>query len=211
MQRKLARAVQMIAEKANLKYPSFRELRHAFRWVDLSKDGKVTRDEVENFFRVFAVPIETAEYLFVLFDAEDSDEINHSDFVEVFGPAMGIGHQEPSCKKQIELPGKRDLEREINDIMRIMASHMLKFAHPREALRSLDLSHDGRITRNELRAFFQRFGVEHTSADHVFDLLHLKDDVHDDLETCSYQEFINLFDPVMQPAHYEENGYIQDC
>merc|ERR1719379_919182 len=158
MQRKLSQAVQLIAEKANLRYPSFRELRQAFRWVDLSKDGKVTRAEVENFFRVFAVPKETAEYLFALLDAEDSSEINHSDFVEIFGPAMGIGHREPSHKKQIELPSNRNLEREVNEVMRIMEDHMLKFSHPREALRSLDLSHDGRITRDEMRIFFERFG-----------------------------------------------------
>merc|ERR1712226_137248 len=107
MQRKLARAVELIADKANLRYPSFRELRQAFRWVDLSKDGKVTRAEVEEFFRVFSVPRETAEYLFVLLNAKGCDEINHSDFVDVFGPAMGIGHREPSHKKKLELPGER--------------------------------------------------------------------------------------------------------
>merc|ERR1712216_861730 len=103
--------------------------------------------------------------------AKGCDEINHCDFVNVFGPAMGIAHQEPSHKKQLELPGQRDLEREINQIMSIMTDHMLKFSHPREALRSLDLTHDGEITRDELRTFFQRFGVEHDSADHVFELL----------------------------------------
>jgi len=209
MERKLAQAVQLISEKANLRYPSFRELRQAFRWVDLSKDGKVTRAEVENFFRVFSVPMETAEYLFVLLDEEGSDEINHSDFVDVFGPAMGIGHREPSHKKQVDLPGERDLEREVNDIMRIMGSHMLKFSHPREALRSLDLSHDGRITRDELRTFFQRFGLEHGSADHVFDLLLRNDDAYDAHETCGYDDFMKLFDPVMQPAHYAEGGCAQ--
>jgi Ca2+-binding EF-hand superfamily protein len=209
MQRKLSQAVQLIAEKANLRYPSFRELRQAFRWVDLSKDGKVTRAEVENFFRVFAVPIEIAEYLFVLLDGKGSDEIDHSDFVKIFGPAMGIGHTEPSHKKQVELPGNRDLEREVNEIVRVMESHMLKFSHPREALRSLDLSHDGRITRDELRTFFQRFGIEHESADHVFDHLLSKDDAHDNHETCRYVDFMNLFDPVMQPSHYEQGGVAQ--
>jgi len=208
MQRNLAQAVQLVSEKANLRYPSFRELRQAFRWVDLSKDGKVTRAEVENFFRVFSVPVETAEYLFVLLDAEGCDEINHSDFVNFFGPAMGIGHLEPSHKKQIELPGERDLEREVNEIMRIMADHMLKFAHPREALRSLDLSHDGWITRNEMRAFFQRFGLEHESADHVFNLLR-SNGGSDDQQTCRYHDFMKLFDPVMQPAHYQEGGLAQ--
>jgi Ca2+-binding EF-hand superfamily protein len=210
MQRKLEQAVQLISRKANLRYPSFRELRQAFRWVDLSKDGKVTRAEVENFFRVFAVPIETAEYLFVLLDAVGSVEINHSDFVDVFGPAMGIRHREPSHKKQIEFPGERDLEREVNEIMRIMGSHnMLKFAHPRESLRSLDLDHDSRITQNELRTFFERFGLEHDSADLVFDLLRRGDDAQDGFKTCSYHRFMELFDPVMQPAHYEEGGCVQ--
>merc|ERR1712139_101012 len=125
MQRKLAQAVHIVSDKANLKYPSFRELRQAFRWVDLSKDGKVTRAEVEDFFRVFSVPRETAEYLFALLNAKGCDEINHSDFVNVFGPSMGIDHQEPSHKKYVELSGERDLEREINEIMRIMGDHML--------------------------------------------------------------------------------------
>merc|ERR1711975_130766 len=106
---KLAHAVQVVADKANLRYPSFRELRQAFRWVDLSKDGKVTRAEVENFFRIFSVPRDTADYLFVVLDAEQCDEINHSDFVDIFGPAMGIEHREPSHKKQVELPGERNL------------------------------------------------------------------------------------------------------
>lgn len=210
MQRKLSQAVQLIAEKANLRYPSFRELRQAFRWVDLSKDGKVTRAEVENFFRVFAVPIETTEYVFVLLDAEGSSEINHSDFVDIFGPAMGIGHREPSHKKQLELPGNRDLEREVNEIMRIMEDHMLKFSHPREAMRSLDLSHDGRVTRDEVRTFFLRFGIEHEHADHVFNYLRNKDAANDNLETCSYADFMNLFDPVMQPSHYAPDGVVGD-
>merc|ERR1712118_31097 len=127
------------------------------------------------------------------------DEINHSDFVNFFGPAMGIGHLEPSHKKQVELPGERDLEREVNEIMKIMEDHMLKFSHPREALRSLDLSHDGWITRNEMRAFFQRFGLEHESADHVFNLLR-SNGGSDDQQTCRYHDFMKLFDPVMQPA-----------
>jgi Ca2+-binding EF-hand superfamily protein len=209
MQRKLSQAVQLISEKANLRYPSFRELRQAFRWVDLSKDGKVTRAEVENFFRVFAVPIETAEYVFVLLDAEGSSEINHSDFVDIFGPAMGIGHREPSHKKQVEFPGNRDLEREVNEIMRIMQDHMLKFSHPREAMRSLDLTHDGQITRDEVRTFFQRFGIEHEHADHVFNYLLSKDAANDNMGTCRYADFMNLFDPVMQPSHYAPGGVAQ--
>jgi len=207
MQRKLSQAVQLIADKANLRYPSFRELRQAFRWVDLNKDGKVTRAEVENFFRVFGVPIEIAEYLFVLLDAEGADEINHSDFVDVFGHAMGIGHREPSHKKQIDLPGERDLERELNEIMKVVESHMLKFSHPREALRSLDLTHDGQITRDEVRTFFQRFGLQHDSADHVFDHLCSNDDSpRSGHETCRFHDFMKLFDPVMQPLHYAEGG-----
>jgi len=83
---------------------------------------------------------------------------------------------------------------------------MLKFSHPREALRSLDLSHDGRITRDELRTFFQRFGIEHESADHVFNHLLSKDNANDNHETCRYVDFMNLFDPVMQPSHYEDGG-----
>lgn len=209
MQRKLEQAVQLVSDKVNLRYPSFRELRQAFRWVDLSKDGKVTRAEVENFFRVFSVPIETTEYLFALLDAEGCDEINHSDFVDVFGPAIGIGHREPSCKKHIELPGERDLEREVNEVMRIMENHMLKFAHPREALRSLDLSHDGQITRDEMRTFFQRFGIDHDSADHIFNLLLRNNDTTHDPQTCKLHDFMKLFDPVMQPAHYEAGGCAQ--
>jgi Ca2+-binding EF-hand superfamily protein len=210
MQRKLAQAVQMISDKANLRYPSFRELRQAFRWVDLSKDGKVTRAEVEEFFRVFSVPRETAEYLFVILNAKGCDEIDHSDFVGVFGPAMGIGHQEPSHKKQVELPGQRNFEKELNEILRVVADHMLKFSHPREAMRSLDLTHDGEITRNELRAFFARFGLEHGSADHVFELL-VRNSGHtcEEHGTCSYEAFMQLFDPVMQPEHYAQGGCAQ--
>merc|ERR1712193_557050 len=117
----------------------------------------------------------------------------------------GIGHKEPSHKKQVELPGDRDLEREVIEIMRIVESHMLKFSHPREALRSLDLSHDGLVTRDEMRTFFQRFGVEHDSADHVFNLL-CKDETSDNPEICRYVDFMKLFDPVMQPSHYAQGG-----
>jgi len=207
MQRKLSQAVQLISDKANLRYPSHRELRQAFRWVDLNKDGKVSRAEVENFFRVFGVAMETAEYLFALLDAQGLDEIKHSDFVDVFGPAIGIGHTEPSHKKHVDLPGERDLERELEEVMRIVERDMLKFSHPREALRSLDLSHDGRITRDEMQTFFQRFGVKQESAYHVFDFLLRSDDSQQHgHETCSYHDFIKLFDPVMQPAHYADGG-----
>merc|ERR1719420_2143700 len=74
MKRELAHAVKTIGEKANAKYPSFRELRKAFRWVDESKDGKVTRSEVRNFFRVFSMPVKTADYMFSLLGRDGEDE-----------------------------------------------------------------------------------------------------------------------------------------
>lgn len=207
MQRELERAVQMIGEKANAKYPSFRELRQAFRWVDESKDGKVTRKEVRNFFRVFGMPVIMADYLFSILGRDSVDEIDYSDFIDVFGPAIGIGHKEPNHQKAFAMPENRDLEREVNEILHVVAEKAgHKFRHPREALRALDLSHDGRITRDELRAFLQSFCLPCEAADHVFNLL-AEDSFSD---SCSYEDFMALFGPVVDPEHHTAHGTDQE-
>lgn len=67
-----------------------------------------------------------------------------------------------------------------------------------------------RVTRDEVRIFFERFGIEHESADHIFHYLLCKDDANDNHETCRYIDFMNLFDPVMQPSHYAQDGVAQN-
>lgn len=203
MQRQLDRDMKIIREKAEGKYPSFRHLRQAFRWVDASNEGRVTRREARNFFRVFGVQETTADYMFTLLGAERSDEISYDAFFQVLGPVIGVGHQEPSHKQPIALPGNASLEHEVNEVIRVLAEKAgHKFKHPRDALRALDLSHDGRITRGELRVFFRSFCLPCEASDLVFSML----DPDDESDTCDYEAFMALVGPYVDPEHHTAHG-----
>merc|ERR1712032_100996 len=70
----------------------------------------------------------------------------------------------------------------------------IKFRHPRDAFRMLDLERNGRITRDEMRGFFRGFGHSDQIADKIFNLL-----VEDSHGGVDFNAFMSHFDSVLGP------------
>lgn len=69
----------------------FRNLRDAFRLVDVDKGGTVSKDEMRDFFRQFNMPAADADLLFDSLDYDGSGELDYVEFMEHFGPVIQPG------------------------------------------------------------------------------------------------------------------------
>eukprot|EP00397_Hematodinium_sp_SG-2012_P015089 GEMP01015361.1.p1 GENE.GEMP01015361.1~~GEMP01015361.1.p1 ORF type:complete len:329 (-),score=61.39 GEMP01015361.1:1852-2838(-) len=81
-------AHDLISQKAAFK---FRNVRDAFRLVDVDKSGSVTRREMHIFFRQFNLPKRQADLLFDELDQDDSGEIDYVEFMDHFGSVIQPG------------------------------------------------------------------------------------------------------------------------
>lgn len=88
-------------------------------------------------------------------------------------------------------------EKEMRQVMRDIAAKLpSKFAHPRDAFRSLDLSHDGYITCSEMRGFLRGFGWDSAVAERIFEALQ-----DNDTGKVDYNAFMKHFEVILGPAH----------
>jgi Ca2+-binding EF-hand superfamily protein len=71
----------------------------------------------------------------------------------------------------------------------------VKFRHPRDAFRMLDLERNGWITRSEMQGFFRGFGYLDDVANRIFDLLR-----DPEREEVDFKAFMKHFDGVLGPA-----------
>jgi Ca2+-binding EF-hand superfamily protein len=86
----------------------------------------------------------------------------------------------------------RELELLLTDIATKLP---LKFRHPRDAFRMLDLERNGWITRSEMRGFFRGFGHSEEVADRIFGLLH-----EPGRQEVDFKDFMRHFDGILGPA-----------
>lgn len=83
------KAIQdLITQKSAFK---FRNVRDAFRLVDVDKSGTVTRREMHIFFRQFNLPGHQADLLFDALDRDDSGELDYVEFMDYFGSYIQPG------------------------------------------------------------------------------------------------------------------------
>merc|ERR1719428_1695357 len=114
-------------------------------------------------------------------------------------PSLVDAHDITGCyeaKKTVEL-SPNEIEKEMKEVMKDIGEKLpLKFKHVRDAFRPLDLAHDGKITRTEMRSFLRGFGWPHDVADRLFKALD-----EDQCGTVDFNLFMSHFDAVLGPAN----------
>jgi Ca2+-binding EF-hand superfamily protein len=174
-----AEELRMLVNDIRQKLPlKFRHAREAFRPLDVSRDGNITPTEMRSFVRGFGWSHDAADRLFTLLDTECRGEIGYGDFVKHFEamlePALpcarsAMPHSTATPKVLIEDP---KLRRAINDIARLIGDSLVtKYSNAREALRHLDLTNDGWVTRLEMKRLCRSMNLYGSEADVLFDAL----------------------------------------
>jgi Ca2+-binding EF-hand superfamily protein len=91
---------------------------------------------------------------------------------------------------------QRELRNVLEDIARLLP---LKFKHPRDAFRPLDVNRVGRIDKEEMRGFLRGFGHTEETADRIFELLADGSSKEGETPTVNFRDFMSHFDPVLGP------------
>lgn len=181
-----------IAEKLPLK---FKHVRDAFRPLDLNHNGRITRTEMRSFLRGFGWPHEVADRFFGTLDDDKSGEIDFNAFMSHFDAVLGPANR-PAHREDLVLVIDDQLKQEVNQIAALLGEKLLtKFSSAREALRTLDLSNDGKITREDMKLFFRTMCMPGDAASKMFRCL-----CRDGADTVEYDDFLALFGPVGGPG-----------
>jgi len=172
----------------------FKHVRDAFRPLDLSHNGKITQTEMRSFFRGFAWPHEVADRFFKVL-AADAGEVDFNDFMAHFDVVLGPANR-PALRSDLVAVPDEKLRQEVNQVASILGEKLLtKFSSAREALRTLDLSNDGKITLHDMRLFFRTMCMPNDAAKKMFKSL-----CKDGNEYVDYEDFLALFGPVGGPG-----------
>jgi Ca2+-binding EF-hand superfamily protein len=191
-EKEMRQVMKDIGEKLPLK---FRHVRDAFRPLDLSHNGKITRTEMRSFLRGFGWSHDVADRFFSALDEDDCGEIDFNVFMSHFDSVLGPANR-PASRGDLIAVQDNKLRQEVNRIARILGEKLLtKFSSAREALTTLDLSNDGRITLSDMRLFFRTMCMSVDDANKMFKCL-----CKDGSETVDYDDFLALFGPVQRPG-----------
>ncbi|CAK0895730.1 unnamed protein product, partial [Prorocentrum cordatum] len=221
VQKEFDEVLDVIGKKAAFKFKTVHE---AWRYVDNDKNGAVSRSEMQYFFRAFNLTKEAADKFFDRLDDDEHGEIPYEVFTKHLAPyiqpqvcggvrlpvkvhakgalsrTMPTGFKDelaasPASPMKRRQGADQGLRAELKALMQDLGQKLpLKFRHPRDAFRMLDLQRNGRITRQELRAFFRGFGHSDQVSDKMFDLL--AEESHGEVDFCA---FMSHFDSVLGP------------
>lgn len=185
-----------IAEKLPLKFPHPRD---AFRSLDLSHDGHVTRTEMRGFLRGFGWDSDVADRIFESLRDSDTGMVDYNAFMSHFEVLLGPANM-PPCRSELvqTLASAREpeLRKQVNEIAAILGEKLLtKYSSAKSAFSTLDLTNDGEITLQEMRMFFRAMSMPLDSANKVFRALR-----KDGSETVHYNDFLSLFGPLTLPG-----------
>lgn len=166
----------------------FKHVRDAFRSLDLNHNGKIVRTEMRSFLRGFGWSHQVADRIFEALDEDGRGEIDFNMFMSHFdgilGPANRLAFR--SVVVPVEDAKLRD---EVNQLAGILGEKLLtKFSSARQALSTLDLSNDGRITQSDMRLFFRTMCMPKHEADKMFKCL-----CKDGADFVDYNDFLDLF------------------
>lgn len=99
LEREINEVAALLGDRLRTKYKTARE---AFRSLDLSNTGHITRSELRVFFRSLNMPIDAADQVFRVL-ARGADEIPYDEFVDLFGPEQPGGRWQ-SIEKLRDVP-----------------------------------------------------------------------------------------------------------
>lgn len=186
--KQLKQVMKRIGEKLPLK---FKHPRDAFRYLDLERNGRITRTQMRSFFRQFGELEQVADQVFDMLKDIDSEhahgEVDFSSFMMHFDSLLGPAFRQAQREPLIDVADPR-IEKDVNELAVAMRLRMVtKYKSFRDAFRSLDLNKDGGVSREENRVFFRSFGMLDT-ADNFFDALDV-----DGSGNVGYDEFVAVF------------------
>lgn len=188
MQKEMKEVMKDIGEKLPRK---FKHVRDAFRPLDLSHNGKITKTEMRSFLRGFGWRHEVADRLFSLLDEDGRGEIDFNGFMAHFEMVLGPANR-PAQRSELVDVADDQLNLEVNQIASILSDKLLtKFSSAREALRTLDLRNNGQITQKEMQLFFRSMCMPVASGKKLFNCLR-----KDGADSVQYEDFLALFGPV---------------
>lgn len=192
IEKEMKEVMKDIGEKLPLK---FKHVRDAFRPLDVSHNGKITLTEMRSFLRGFGWPHEVADRFFMALDDEACGEIDFNSFMSHFEFVLGPANRPAPRHELITVPDDK-LRQEINQMASILGEKLLtKFGSAREALRTLDLSNDGKITLFDMRLFFRTMCMPADAANKMFKCL-----CKNGADVVDYDDFLALFGPVDRPG-----------
>lgn len=166
----------------------FKHQRDAFRMLDLQRDGRITRTEMQSFFRGFGWGEQVADRMFDMLKEEPHDEVDYKSFMSHFDKIIGSQFRQAKRQPLIEMDNKL-IEKEVNDIALILQDRMTtKYKSVQDAFRAVDLNKDGSVCLQEMRTFFRNIGMSYSQAEKVFAALD-----QDGSGEIQYDEFIGLF------------------
>jgi Ca2+-binding EF-hand superfamily protein len=177
----------------------------AFRAVDTSRSGWVTRKEIHSFYRLYGFEAKQADAFFDIMDTDKSGGISYKQFIQAFKPYF---HEEEYLDKQFRIHtcrptdvpqyGSENRKLELPNDLRIIISNIGKILAQKHntmhsAFRRIDGNCDGTIMRDEVRKFFRNNGYPSNAvADEFFDYLDA-----DGSGLIHYREFQSYFGPFL--------------
>jgi len=195
MKKELQELMQDIGRKLPLK---FRHVRDAFRPLDLSRDGRITRSEMRAFLRGFDWSENLADRLFDLLDVDRLEEVDYNEFVSRFVPVLGAANCAAERKPRF-IPGNAELHREVNELAGLIGERLCtKHRHARDVFRPLGVKTRGQITKDEMRVFFRTLNLPSDAADKVFQSL-----LADGASVVRMEDFLALFGTHLQKDRWQ--------
>eukprot|EP00928_Gymnodinium_smaydae_P025819 TRINITY_DN2045_c0_g3_i1.p1 TRINITY_DN2045_c0_g3~~TRINITY_DN2045_c0_g3_i1.p1 ORF type:complete len:311 (+),score=36.29 TRINITY_DN2045_c0_g3_i1:112-1044(+) len=173
----------------------FSKARQAFRFVDVNKDGKISREEIAQFFDVFNMPKDRVNCFFDFLDEDRSGDVETCEFIAKMWPFInpGCDEQAPTFLNHEAIEREEEAEAKqanvfrhphvpITDIrslphdlqlMRARIIQKLDIKHKRRALhfKSVVGDHNGDVTLEDMRSFFESIGWPEHVADRFFAVL----------------------------------------
>eukprot|EP00928_Gymnodinium_smaydae_P014541 TRINITY_DN15344_c0_g1_i1.p1 TRINITY_DN15344_c0_g1~~TRINITY_DN15344_c0_g1_i1.p1 ORF type:complete len:454 (-),score=110.98 TRINITY_DN15344_c0_g1_i1:63-1424(-) len=87
--RELDKDIREIAQALGAKlYTKFGDVRKAFRFLDIDKDGTISEAELDDFFIRMCIPVTASRKVFKALGEEGSDSVSAKKFYELFGPVI---------------------------------------------------------------------------------------------------------------------------
>merc|ERR1719162_577258 len=153
--------IEVCKQVAELAPQKFTNVREAFRYLRPDHNGRVSRSEVQYFFRAYGIEKVQANRLFAFFEPSEKDDIDCQEFIQFFREHIHENDEEPGLDGGTgasacpSVPGTPALAAAAapgwlcahisnefyNMLQQVKEKAPQKFSHVREALRIVDLDY----------------------------------------------------------------------